>query len=118
MDVSLSNAQEMLEPSAIWLSQSPSNATSAQQRMTSDMMRAPSINTEPIRTPEENAPCHRSTMLLMKIAAAIAVLIGLAGAAIAANDSPRSRDIAPTGSLRVAIMVTTPGPKVWHPTPL
>jgi polar amino acid transport system substrate-binding protein len=50
------------------------------------------------------------TLSLMKIAAGVAVLIGLAGTAGAADDSPASRDVAPTGSLRVAIIVTTPGP--------
>jgi polar amino acid transport system substrate-binding protein len=45
---------------------------------------------------------------LMKITAGVALLIGLAGAAVAANDIPASRDVAPTGSLRVAIAVTPP----------
>src|SRR5258708_5166769 len=49
---------------------------------------------------------------LMNIAAGAALLIGLAGAAVAADESPASRDVAPTGSLRVAIAVSSPGPLV------
>src|SRR5262245_26292764 len=44
---------------------------------------------------------------LVKIAAGVATLISLAGAAVAADDIPASHDVAPTGSLRVAIAVTT-----------
>jgi polar amino acid transport system substrate-binding protein len=49
---------------------------------------------------------------LMKIAAGVALLIGLAGAAVAADDIPATCDVAPTGSLRVAIAVTPPDPLV------
>src|SRR5712664_2867929 len=45
---------------------------------------------------------------LMKIAAGVALLIGLAGAAVAADDIPASRDVAPAGLLRVAIAVGSP----------
>jgi hypothetical protein len=42
-------------------------------------------------------PMSSLTLSLMKIAAGVAVLIGLAGTAGAADDSPASRAGAPTG---------------------
>jgi polar amino acid transport system substrate-binding protein len=52
---------------------------------------------------------------LMKIAASVALLVGLADAAIAADDVTASRDVAPTGSLRVAIAVDSPRPPPHSP---
>src|SRR5258705_6328669 len=47
---------------------------------------------------------------LMKIAVGIALLIGCAGSCAAADELPSPRDVAPTGTLRVAVAV---GPAAW-----
>jgi polar amino acid transport system substrate-binding protein len=50
---------------------------------------------------------------LMKITAGIALLIGAAHASVAADDLAATRDIAPTGSLRVAIAVGPAASTFW-----
>jgi polar amino acid transport system substrate-binding protein len=50
---------------------------------------------------------------LMKIAATLALLTGLAGAALTAEQDSATRDIAPIGSLRVAIAVGPAASTFW-----
>jgi polar amino acid transport system substrate-binding protein len=50
---------------------------------------------------------------LRKIAAGVALLIGCAGSVIAADELSATRDIAPTGSLRVAIAVGPAASTFW-----
>jgi len=54
-----------------------------------------------------------TTSWLAKIAAGAALLAGLAGNAVAAEESSAARDIAPTGSLRVAIAVGPAASTFW-----
>src|SRR5215472_8794795 len=50
---------------------------------------------------------------LMKIAAGIALLIGFGSAVFAADEFAAARDIAPTGSLRVAVAVGPAASTFW-----